>query len=148
MADKGFEVGTLHADNDATSQSRLPSTITKKEDKSHVKKKTYLPGFTVYQKSTNNWNLQKLYHTLSDASCTPFLNIKAPRMLWKLSWHQLCLTYLVTTLSVPNHGVHTTRIQLNSGTGYLYFIIFFTLWMHTKQYNISNNRYRQMHQQI
>ena len=36
MADKGFEVGTLHADNDATTQSRLPSTNTKKDDKSHV----------------------------------------------------------------------------------------------------------------
>lgn len=31
MTDKGFKVGTLHADNDSTTQSRLPSSITKQE---------------------------------------------------------------------------------------------------------------------
>ncbi|XP_021350881.1 uncharacterized protein LOC110448777 [Mizuhopecten yessoensis] len=38
MADKGYEVGTLHADNDTTTQSRLPPSIKKKDDKTHVKK--------------------------------------------------------------------------------------------------------------
>jgi hypothetical protein len=38
MKDKGYTVGTLHADNDATTQSRLPSSIKKRDDKSHVKK--------------------------------------------------------------------------------------------------------------
>lgn len=38
MAKDGFAVGTLHADNDTTTQSRLPPTIQKRDDISHVKK--------------------------------------------------------------------------------------------------------------
>ncbi|CAC5355728.1 unnamed protein product [Mytilus coruscus] len=38
LAEDGYTVGTLHADNDATSQSRLPRSIIKKDDKTHVKK--------------------------------------------------------------------------------------------------------------
>ncbi|XP_076110691.1 uncharacterized protein LOC143079310 isoform X2 [Mytilus galloprovincialis] len=38
LAEDGYTVGTLHADNDATTQSRLPCSIIKKDDKTHVKK--------------------------------------------------------------------------------------------------------------
>ena len=63
MADKGFEVGTLHADNDATTQSRLPSTITKKDDKSHVKKNL----------SSLLYRLSKKYKQLKSAKVIPYI---------------------------------------------------------------------------
>lgn len=39
MENNGYPVTTIHADNDATTQARLPVRIKTKDDKTHVKKK-------------------------------------------------------------------------------------------------------------
>ncbi|XP_062585112.1 uncharacterized protein LOC134246768 [Saccostrea cucullata] len=63
MEDKGHEIGTLHADNDTTTQSRLPSTIIKKNDKSHVKKNL----------ASSLYSLSKKHKQLKSTGVIPYI---------------------------------------------------------------------------
>lgn len=63
MAKDGFAVGTLHADNDTTTQSRLPPTIQKRDDKSHVKKNL----------SSRLYRLSKTYKQLKSPKVIPYI---------------------------------------------------------------------------
>ncbi|XP_063438317.1 uncharacterized protein LOC134719241 isoform X2 [Mytilus trossulus] len=63
LAEDGYTVGTLHADNDATTQSRLPRSIIKKDDKTHVKKNL----------SKRLYGLSKNYKQLKSAKVIPYI---------------------------------------------------------------------------
>ncbi|XP_076083995.1 uncharacterized protein LOC143054830 [Mytilus galloprovincialis] len=63
LAEDGYTVGTLHADNDATTQSRLPRSIIKKDDKTHVKKNL----------SKRLFGLSKNYKQLKSAKVIPYI---------------------------------------------------------------------------
>ncbi|CAG2198046.1 unnamed protein product [Mytilus edulis] len=63
LAEDGYTVGTLHADNDATTQSRLPRSINKKDDKTHVKKNL----------SKRLYGLSKNYKQLKSAKVIPYI---------------------------------------------------------------------------
>lgn len=63
MAKDGFAVGTLHADNDTTTQSRLPPTIQKRDNKSHVKKNL----------SSRLYRLSKTYKQLKSRKVIPYI---------------------------------------------------------------------------
>ncbi|XP_063406005.1 uncharacterized protein LOC134689966 [Mytilus trossulus] len=63
LAEDGYTVGTLHADIDATTQSRLPRSIIKKDDKTDVKKNL----------SKRLYGLSKNYKQLKSAKVIPYI---------------------------------------------------------------------------
>ncbi|CAC5359761.1 unnamed protein product [Mytilus coruscus] len=77
LAEDGYTVGTLHADNDATTQSRLPRSIIKKDDKTHVKKNL----------SKRLYGLSKNYKQLKSAKVIPYI---VRCFMYAISRHQNC----------------------------------------------------------
>lgn len=77
MEDKGFKMETLHADNDTTTQSRLPSQIKKKDDKTHVKKNL----------SSHLYKLSEIHKKLKSAKVIPYI---VRCFMYAISKHQGC----------------------------------------------------------
>ncbi|CAC5420498.1 unnamed protein product [Mytilus coruscus] len=77
LAEDGYTVGTLHSDNDATTQSRLPRSIIKKDDKTHLKKNL----------SKRLCGLSKNYKQLKSAKVIPYI---VRCFMYAISRHQNC----------------------------------------------------------
>ena len=56
-------MGTIHADNDATTTSRLPTSIKEKKNKTHVKKSL----------SKRLYGMSKIYKELKPAKVIPYI---------------------------------------------------------------------------
>ncbi|CAC5411937.1 unnamed protein product [Mytilus coruscus] len=105
LAEDGFTVGTLHADNDATTQSRLPRSIIKKDDKIHVKKNL----------SKRLYGLSKNYKQLKSAKVIPYI---VRCFMYAISRHQNCKQSMKAELAtiVPHiFGHHEQFKHLPNG---------------------------------